>query len=366
MQPAIRPVNTTAGFSLIELIVAMGLLTVIMGVTLAGLSDVMKSNDLVVSLASMNNNLRAGTDLMIRDLLQAGSGLPSSHDVSIPNGNNSQRVRIPGPPGTNFELPANWTEFPAVMPMNGAGPVINGVATDVLAVLMGDNAFMDVTLSAVANTQVTVSPGVNLNAGADRVVAGQLMIISKGSFNTLVQVSSVDVANRVIRFVNGDSLRLNQSGAEAGNMTALNAEDPVNSAANTRISRLRLITYYIDATTDPAHPRLVRRVNNGHPTTFDNALLGTAVATDIYDLQFTYDISNGTNNPGGVAMSAADMFNANGACSPANCAPTQVRKVNLRLRARAPNQVSSAARFVENTLESQVSLRAMAFIDRYR
>ena len=54
------------------------------------------------------------------------------------------------------------------------------------------------------------------------------------------------------------------------------------------------------------HPRLVRRVNNGHPTTFDNDL-GTAVALDAVDLQFAYDISNGTGNPGDVEMVAADL-----------------------------------------------------------
>ena len=66
-----------------------------------------------------------------------------------------------------------------------------------------------------------------------------------------------------------------------------------------------MITYYLDATIDPQHPRLVRRINNGHPTTFDNTL-GTAVAMDIENLQLSYDISNGTNNPGNVKMTAAD------------------------------------------------------------
>ena len=75
-----------------------------------------------------------------------------------------------------------------------------------------------------------------------------------------------------------------------------------------------MITYYLDATTDPIHPRLVRRVNNGHPTTFDNTL-GTAVALDAIDLQFAYDISNGAGNPGDVEMVAADLTGT-GACTP--------------------------------------------------
>ena len=35
----------TAGYSLVELLVAMGIFTVVMGVTLAGLASVMKGND---------------------------------------------------------------------------------------------------------------------------------------------------------------------------------------------------------------------------------------------------------------------------------------------------------------------------------
>ena len=104
MRPATRlDVAATAGFSLVELLVAMGLLTIIMGATMSGLADVMKGNELVMTISSMNGNLRAGMDVMIRDLLQTGSGLPASHTVNIPSGANSQRVRIPGPPGTAFE-----------------------------------------------------------------------------------------------------------------------------------------------------------------------------------------------------------------------------------------------------------------------
>jgi hypothetical protein len=129
-----------------------------------------------------------------------------------------------------------------------------------------------------------------------------------------------------------------------------------------------MITYYLDNVADPQHPRLVRRINNGtrpgDEITFDNTA-GTAVAIDTFDLQFTYDISNGAGNPGGVEMNATDR-GTGGACNPTACAETQIRKVNLRLSARAPNLVSGSTTFLRNTLESQVSLRAMAFVDRYR
>lgn len=350
-----------AGYSLVELMVAMGLLTLIMGATMAGLANVTGGNELVMATAAMNNSVRSGMDLMVRDFLQVGSGLPASHTVTIPNGSGSQTVRIPGPPGSAFTTATGDVVLPAVMPRPGAGPTINGIATDVITVLMADNAFLDVGLTATATSQVTVAAGPDLANGPDRVVPGQLMLIKKGSSNTLVQVTAVNTTSRVLTFANGDSLRLNQSGAANGNLPALNALDPVGVASGMLISRIRMITYYVDNVSNPAHPRLVRRVNNGSATTFDNTL-GTAVAMEAVDLQLTFDISNGTGNPGNVEMTAADK-GTSGRCSPAACAETQIRKVNVRLTSRTPNRKFS---YLKNTLDSQVSLRSMAFVDRYR
>ncbi len=353
-----------AGYSLVELLVSMGIFTVIMGATMGGLADVIRGNDTVLQMAGMNNSVRAGMDLMVRDLLQVGSGLPSSHAVTIPSGLGATPIRIPGPPGTAFQTTVADLTLPAVMPFPGQGPTIDGVATDALTVLMADNAFLDIALTSVANTNVVVVTGTNLSTGPDRVTPGQLMLISKGSFNTLVQVTTVDTGARRITFADGDSLNLNQSGAAAGNMTALNAQAPVNSAAATRISRIRMISYYIEDSTDVEHPRLVRRVNNGDPLTFDNEL-GTAVALDATDLQFAFDIVNGTNNPGDVEMVSADLVGT-GACAPNPCGRTQVRKVNVDLTGRSQNKVPPRMVFLHNTLESQVSFRGMAFVDQYR
>lgn len=358
--------SESSGFSLIEVLVSMGILTVIVGATLTGMANMMTSNEIVLQTASMNNAVRSGADLIVRDLLQVGSGLPSGHTITIPNGAGSTQVRLPGPPGTNFTTAVGDTTIAAVIPRPGSGPSVNGVPTDVLTMLMADNTFLNVALSAVASTSVDIAAGPNIATGPDRVSTGQLMMIQKGSFTTLVQVTAVNTTTRRLTFGGGDSLNLNQSGAASGNLVALNAAAPVNSPANTNITRIRMITYYLDATTDARHPRLVRRINNGSPTTFNNSL-GTAVAMDIENLQLSYDISNGTNNPGNVKMVTGDLLTT-GACAPLACAATQIRKVNIALTGRnrtlGNNHGSMVA--LRNTLQSQVALRGMAFVDRYR
>ena len=47
-----RRASAEAGYTIIELIVAMGITTVIMGATLGGLSDAMRSNDMVVRITA--------------------------------------------------------------------------------------------------------------------------------------------------------------------------------------------------------------------------------------------------------------------------------------------------------------------------
>ena len=186
--------SSAAGYSLIELVITMAIFTVIMGATMSGLSDVIKGNETVLQMANMNNSIRAGMDLMVRDFLQVGSGLPAGHAVSIPNGAGAVAGADSRPAGDQLRHqrhdPAGGGSQPA------AGPTINGVQTDVVTVLMADNAFLDVQLSAISDTSATVAgPGTNLSAGPDRVTAGQLMMVSKGSFNTLVQVTAVDAGS---------------------------------------------------------------------------------------------------------------------------------------------------------------------------
>ncbi|NOT24570.1 MAG: hypothetical protein HOP16_00585 [Acidobacteria bacterium] len=356
------PLSGSAGFSLVELIVAMGITTVIMGATMAGLADVAKGSETVLNMTAMNRALGSGMDLIERDLLGTAAGLPLSHVVLVPSGAGSTAIRLPGPPGTAFTSTA--VNIAAVIPRPGAGPVINGNATDVLTVLMVDTSFVNIALSAVTSTSVDIAAGPSLTVGATRVSPGQLMMISKGSTTTLVQVTAVNTSTRQLTFATGDSLNLNQTAAAFGNLAALNATAPASSPANTWISRVRMLTYYLDATIDPARPRLVRRVNNGHPTTFDNNL-GTVIGMDIENLRFSYDLIDGATNPSAVRMTATDL-GVGGSCAPSACSPNQIRKVNILLTARSSNGANPTATVFHNTLTSQVSLRGMAFINEYQ
>jgi hypothetical protein len=204
---------------------------------------------------------------------------------------------------------------------------------------------------------------VNIASGPDRVTPSQLMMVSKGSHTTLVQVTAVNPASRVLTFSSGDSLQLNQPTAQSGTLAALNAAAPANTPANTRITRIRMISYYLDDTV-PDRPRLVRRINNGHQTNFNNSL-GTVVGLDMENLQISYDLADGQDNPAGVRFTEADI-DGTGACAPDPCSPTQIRKINVSLTARTNNADHRAPQIFRNSLASQVSLRGMAFLNEYQ
>lgn len=364
------------GFSLVELLVAMAVTTVIMGATMTALNDAVKATEAATLLTGLNGGLRTAMDLMVRDLLQVGQGLPAGRLVFVPAGANVGVMRMPGPPNTDFELPGGTTELTAVIPGPGLGPVINDQATDMVTTLAVDSSFDGVRLTALnangGGSSIVVVATTDIDdGGPDDIRPGDLIMLNKASASTIVQVTRVQ--GQQVFFDPGDSMNLNQTAPPDGTVLDLrNNTAPVDvlpappapQVIPTTASKIRMISYYIDATTDPDHPRLVRRINNGDPFTFDNEL-GTAVAFDIEGLSISYDLSDGDGNPANVRMEAVD-FTAAGACNPDPCSTNQIRKVNVMLAGRSRIPMRGTNQFFRNTLVTQVSLRSLAFVDRYR
>lgn len=379
--PALRRAGgrDQAGFTLIEMMLTMGLTLIIMASTMGAMNNAIRASETATLVTNMNASLRTAIDIMVRDMLQVGQGLPSGRIIDIPQGGAGTAVKIPGAPGTTRTLPLADTQISAIIPGPGLGPTINGVATDVITVLEADGAFLstisgyNVNLTFLDATKMTVDPAVDIsNGGADDLHVGDLIMLSKATSTSLVQITSLDGVQTAFFAVN-DSLNLNQTAAATGTLTthvntvvtdtAANAA-PVTNFYPSTATRIRLISYYLDTTTDPKRPRLVRRVNNGSATTYDNSS-GTAVAFDVENLQITYDLVDGVNNPAWVKMNAADLAGT-GACSPNPCSPNNIRKINIALSGRSRTTMRQTRQFFRNTLTTQVSLRSMSFMDKYK
>src|SRR5262245_26043007 len=85
------------GFTLVELLVAMAITTIILGTTMYAMNDAIKATDSAKQLTDLNNGLRTAMDMMVRDALQIGQGLPTGRTVGLPYGNNSIPMLLPGP-----------------------------------------------------------------------------------------------------------------------------------------------------------------------------------------------------------------------------------------------------------------------------
>jgi hypothetical protein len=106
--------------------------------------------------------------------------------------------------------------------------------------------------------------------------------------------------------------------------------------------------YYIDASAGA--PRLMRRLNQ---------FAGHAVAGIVEDLELSYDLADGAINPTDVRTlpyTALDVtYSAN-----------LIRKANVRIGVRSEVKSMPQNDYLRSYLSTGVSLRNLAFVDRYR
>jgi hypothetical protein len=333
-----------AGFTLVEMMVAMGLTVMTLGMTLSVLNGARSASYLGTQVLETNNNLRAGMSFMVRDMSLAGNGIPIG-GIPTPSGNGIQPANRPGPAGLRFVL---GESLQAVSPGNGLGPLVINQTTDLINVLQVDRSIpldeWPLTAIGGGGATATIDNRTPITVGPNRVRPGDLIMFSNSRGNAIQTVTSVN--GQRMSFAAGDVFNLNQRGATQGSITQLRAGGVFGTTTATRVT---MATYYIDALTNPRSPRLVRRRN------FDPA---RAISMVIENLQLTYDLVDGSNqiNPALVAI-------------PAPVAPmtaAQIRKINVFLAGRSDEADVQRRRPFRTNLATQVSLRSLAFVDRYR
>ncbi len=351
------------GFSLVESLVSMSVMLVVLAGTFQAMSSAMKDTQTARQVTGLNHNLRATMDVIVRDLLQVGQGLPGGRRISVPNGPGATPINRPGPVASSpclgaIRFPAGpW--IPAITSGPGLGPRIGTECTDVITTLAADGIFESIPVTALAangSTATIDAAVVDISEGADGTAndlrPGDLLMIKKGSATALMHITDDD-GNQTVTFGVNDALNLNQFGnAILGTINRLIAAPPDDILA----TRIRMVTYYIDTTTDPQHPQVMRRIGSGP---------ANAIGVDVGVLNFNYDITDSVTNPTGVRLVPAD-FAAGGACGANPCSPNQIRTVNVILAMRSRDKMTTTGDYHRNTLFTQVSARSLSFVDQYR
>jgi len=333
-----------AGFTLIELMIATAMTVALLGLTLTALNGAHVANSLGTMVLDTTQNLRAGMNFVIRDLSQAGNSIPVG-GVPIPGGPGINPINRPGPtPGMTFPP----VVLHAVTPGNGLGPTIDGLQTDMVTVTYADQsiALSDFPLVSVeeGGGKVTIDPRTNIDA-SNEIAEGDLILFSNAMGNAVQTVTSVE-GSFVLRFGFGDPFNLNQRTATQGSVTQLQSSGVFPP---TTVTRLVMVTYYLDATTVPSRPRLIRRTGFDPPR---------PVAIVVENLQMTYDLVDGSDEINPTLINIDEP-------SPPNT-PAQMRKANFYMAARSDDLDVRSHRFFRTNLSTQVSFRSLAYFDRYQ
>jgi hypothetical protein len=374
-----------AGFSLMELLVATALMLVIVGTLMKTLSDAAYANEGVTLLANSQENLRAAMNYMVKDIIEAGEGLPqggitipNAATVANPNPAIASVINRPGPVGGPATFPPSYITLPAITDGFGLGPlavtpnpkvpggILLGNPTDFITLVYADTSILDAANNTLDSNPVYLAPtaGPPANPGCGGKIAadgssvtfdkacitlptdntqispGDLIMFTNANGTTLQTVSSA--AGQVVNFVKNDPFDLNVSGQPSG--TILNIQNGIASPGGpyppTTCTRIWMITYYLN-TANQSRPMLMRQIN------FQPA---QPVAEVIEDLSISYDINGGLPSTGAIAPNS----------------PNSVRKVNLSLGSRSDSAFSQNQAWFRNNLQTQVSVRSLAFFSDFQ
>ena len=344
--------RTSRGFSIFELIIAMGLATVVLGGALALTSQAIGISDMVSQRSDMQQNGRVAINMMALDASLAGTGFPTS-GVQLPSGVGSQDSFLACDSAGCYVTNNVYTaeRLYAVWPGQAGGPTINGVATDVLTLVYDDptSEFDQYVLTDIeANGKDITFDAATTPAYNDAVVGlkvGDVLLLSSANGSAVGEITEVNAGGKVgfSPGVGNGELRFNQSGAAFGSVKSIIHPPGPPTFSPTSARRIYIVTYYID-NSDPDIPLLMRQVN-AHPP--------MAVAEYVENLQVTYDIYDALTFVG-----TASLVDAGGL-------PNQIRKTNISVTVRSPGETMIGQDFQRITLTTSVGPRNLTYRDRY-
>jgi len=374
------------GFSLVEIMIALAVTMIALAAAFLLFRDSTRANSNVTQSSDMSDNLRAGLNLIVQDLIQTGTGIPTG-GISIPNTVNAAGCNIGRPvnrpptvlnltfQGPNAANLACNVILPAIEPGNNLGPTItspdgtSGPRTDILTILYADNTLAMVQkpivsascpAGTISSTGLTIkfdaSPGcVTLGAAGIPVNPGDLLMIYNANNPNGILQTVTAVSGQTLTFSPGDAFNLNgrTSSETAGTIKQLQnltGGVPNGTYPPTSATRIWMITYYLDATTDPAHPMLMRAVNFNTPQ---------PVAETVENLQFAFNFADGTS------PAPVNQFSVPTVPAPAGDTENQIRVANVYMGARSTTSAANPGKYIRTNLSTQVALRSMAYFNSF-
>jgi len=395
---SISSAKSTRGFTMMEMLVGLSLGMLMLGSVIGVFSQGMDATWVTSQRAEMQQDLRATSDLLLKDVSLAGAGLPLGQGIQLPT--NTGTRPIYGCDQGNNCPPNGAVAYPCASNVGPCVPTLFGIIpgyqfgikppgsntiSDLITVAYTDTSFAlpcytvtfpgggavnPVTLTAPNSpppSSCVLPPGVNFPQSVTNPVVGLKagdIVLFQNTLNGATGQAIAEVSNAngnpnggpnsvyTVNFLNGDPLKLNQSAAASGDLAN------IVKGAGTTATRLLVITYYLKNQPDPVGvgtgtPVLMRQVN-GQPA--------VPIAENVVNFQFTYDTynSNGQllNQVGDAGYSVGTSFNL-------------IRKINilhLTTRSQLPGTRSAlmATRGYQSfDFQTSLSARNLSYQNRY-
>ncbi|MFY9659718.1 MAG: prepilin-type N-terminal cleavage/methylation domain-containing protein [Terriglobales bacterium] len=365
------------GFSLLEMVVAMALGTIVLGAAVSIYIQGVNATWTVSQRAELQQDFRAASNLLTKDLSLAGAGLGQGASIQLPTSatlplygcaQTTGTCYINSGAGETYPVQGTTPYLYGLLPGYQEGPTVNTMATDIVTVVYADPTFaldcytasvtnsttvtftLPGTLSCTLPTNISTPQAVN-DAGVG-LTAGDLVWFTFGTSNVVAEVTTAATSGGVVVFASGDKLNMNQASSAARSLASK------TTGTTGTAERILVITYYLDSSVTPT--RLMRQVSGHTPM---------PVAENVVYLNFTYDLFNTTTttaavgcpNPGAITPACA-----NGSSS--GLFPNQITKINI-MHMDMDSSVNGSGfaqkGYSRMDLQTSVSARNLTYVNNY-
>ncbi len=367
------------GFSLLEMVVATALGSIVLAAAVQIYVQGVSATFTVSQRAELQQDFRAASNMLTKDLSLAGAGLGPGAAIQLPTSTtlpvfgcaqvtatpcylgsgNSSSVTFPTQSGTPYlyGLLPGYNNGPTVYTAAGATDTITVVYTDPTFYLdcYQATATNDTTVTfaltagsqASANCTANGSTIQNINDTNVGLTAGDLLLFTFGSKTVVAEVTS-PATSTTATFATGDAMKMNQGATVTGTLASI-----TNGTTGTA-TRIFVVTYYVDNhTTTPA--RLMRQVSGHTPM---------PVVENVSYLKFSYDLFNDSTSSPAVNQPNPGSGDSNDTASN-GLLPNQVTKINILHLAMSSTVKSAQNGYQGLDLGTSVSARNLIYSNNY-
>jgi type II secretory pathway pseudopilin PulG len=290
-----------AGYTMLELLIALGCMMVIGGASLMLISKSIKFANSTYNVTDAEQSLRSAHEVINRDLTSAGDGLRGIGTITAPLAFVQSYI-------TRTPVTCNDANFPCIgivtsddtIPASTAIPQASPAATfqtgsDRISMLIRDTTFNSGnTVSLFAGKISVVGTTTNLIVGASEIglfQVGEIYALTSQNSAAFGVVSAVDTTLKKVTLSNGDGYGINQNSATSS-ISQVGAFVLGLNTSPVAVMRLQVIQYYVTSS-----GLLMRRVIGVAGKGFSDAV----VAEHVSSLQFRY-LTNILDSNGNVVQ----------------------------------------------------------------